>query len=207
VRPLAGQRQGERGQNVVELALILPALMMFLLAATEFGFVFSHNLNLEYATREGARMGAALANGVKTATGTTLYACADVDPLIISSVERVLEAPGHQVNISQITQIRIYKSTATGTEAGPVNVWLPGAYTYSSATAGTLTLSFKPPATPGWDACTRSNLTPNPDELGVSLSYQYRMVTPLGAIAGMGPVGSNAFLMQDYTVMALNPTQ
>ena len=37
--------------------------MLILFGMLEFGFVFSHNLTLQYATREGARTGALLANG------------------------------------------------------------------------------------------------------------------------------------------------
>ena len=48
---------------MVEIAYVVPLFMFILLGILEFGFVFNHHLTLEYATREGARAGAALADG------------------------------------------------------------------------------------------------------------------------------------------------
>lgn len=42
-----------RGQGVVEFALVLPFLMLLVLGAIEFGFMFNSNISLEYASREG----------------------------------------------------------------------------------------------------------------------------------------------------------
>jgi len=57
----AGER--EDGQSLVEFSMIITVVMLLLLGMLEFGFLFDHHLTLEYATREGARVGAALANG------------------------------------------------------------------------------------------------------------------------------------------------
>ena len=56
-------RTDARGQSMVEFAISVPVFVMLLFGMLEFGFAFNHNLTLEYATREGARTGAALANG------------------------------------------------------------------------------------------------------------------------------------------------
>ena len=56
-------RRRERGQSVIELAISVPVVMLLLLGMLEFGFIFTHHLGLEYASREGARMGAALGSG------------------------------------------------------------------------------------------------------------------------------------------------
>ena len=45
------------------MAVIVPFLMLLVLGAIEFGFIFTHSLSMEYATREGARVGSSLANG------------------------------------------------------------------------------------------------------------------------------------------------
>jgi Flp pilus assembly protein TadG len=65
--------EGERGQGLVEFSLLVPVFTLLLLAMLEFGFVFDHLLTIQYSTREGARVGAALASG-----GTSLD-CNDVD--------------------------------------------------------------------------------------------------------------------------------
>ena len=41
--------------------MIVPLFLLFLLGLLEFGMVFDHVLTISYATREGARTGAALA--------------------------------------------------------------------------------------------------------------------------------------------------
>ena len=57
------RRDRSRGQSLVEFAISVPVFVLLLFGMLEFGFAFSHNLTLEYATREGARTGAALGPG------------------------------------------------------------------------------------------------------------------------------------------------
>ncbi len=200
-------RDGQRGQGVVEFALLVPVFMLLLLAMLEFGFVFDHTLTIEYATREGARVGSALVNG-----GGTLGCGSgqspnkdDVDPLIVAAVTRVLTSPGSRVRVAGIPTIRIYKANASGSEAGPVNVWryTPGA----GPTVDGRQLDYSMLST-GWTACSRTNLPPvGPDSIGVSLTYTYRMQTGLGSILGFfGGTGWSTIAVSDRTVMAMNPT-
>ena len=46
-----------KGQNLVEFALVLPVLIVLLLGIMEFGMIFNAQLTLENAAREGARFG------------------------------------------------------------------------------------------------------------------------------------------------------
>jgi hypothetical protein len=160
----------------------------------EFGFAFSHNLTLEYATREGARVGAALG------PGTTNVPCAQVDDQIIAAVQRVLTSPGSPVDISRISSIRIYKAAASGAPLGSstMNTWVLG----TGPTVDGVPLKFKS-STVNWNACTRDN-GGSPDSLGVSLVYSYKLISPLGIFLGM--TGTPTFSMADRTVMALNPS-
>ena len=50
--------RNQRGQSVVEFALVLPALMLILLAIVQFGLVFKQYITLTDAVREGARKAA-----------------------------------------------------------------------------------------------------------------------------------------------------
>jgi len=198
-----GARRGERGQSLVEFSMIVPLFLLFLLGLLEFGMVFDHVLTISYASREGARTGAALANGSKMAD-ESLGTCSDVDSYVVAAVERVLDSPGSPVHgdLADVNQIRIYKATATGTEVGPVNVWAPGA----GPTVDGKGLSFKRTSY-GWDSCTRNNNTSNPDSLGVSISYTYHAVTPLASLMRFfGGPGWTQLPVTDRSVMALNPT-
>ncbi len=81
-----------RGQSLVEFSLIVPVFLLILFGMMEYGFIFTHDLTLEYATREGARAGSALANGGGTlgcGTGQSPN-WTQVDPQVIAAVERVL---------------------------------------------------------------------------------------------------------------------
>lgn len=195
---IAPRRARERGQSLVEFSLMLPILLLILFGMMEFGFVFSHHLTLEYATREGARLGAALGSGTDSApcSGTSPE---PVDWQIIAAVQRVLTSPGSQVPPANIAQVRIYKSTATGAETpGVVNVWVPG----NGPTVDGERLVFTPSGPVGWNACSR-NSGGNPDSIGISLVYRYDYVTPLGTFMGM--VGPANLTINDRTIMALNP--
>ena len=182
-----------RGQALVEFALVIPVFLLILLGIAEFGFAFAHHITMEYATREGARMGAGLANGSAT------FDCKDVDDQVVAAVQRVLTASGSQLDISQVGEIRIYKADANGQEAGLANVWKPG----NGPKVDGAHLLFKY-SSGNWDPCTRSNaglgLT---DSIGVSLVYDYRYLTPLGSLTGL--IGTPVLSMADRTVMALNP--
>jgi len=183
-----------RGQAMVEFAIIIPVLLLVLMTVLEFGFVFSHHITMEYATREGARMGAALANGSVT------FDCDDVDDQIVAAVQRVLTASGSQIDIDRIDEIRIYKADASGDEQGLVNVWNLG----NGPKVDGAHLLFKPD-TENWDACARNNAGFGAtDSIGISLGYRYRYVTPLGNLLGLA--GDPVLLMNDRTVMALNPS-
>ena len=196
-RPAAGGRAGEQGQSLVEFSMVVPVFMLFLLGLLEFGFVFDHVLTISYATREGARTGAALANGSK------LSDCNDVDSYVVAAVERVLDSPGSPIQggLTQVSSIHIYKATSTGAESGFVNVWEPGA----GPTVDGKQLSFRQTSF-GWSECTRNNGS-NPDSIGVSLTYTYQAVTPLASLLRFfGGPGWATLTVGDHTVMSLNPT-
>ena len=187
-----GRASGARGQSLVEFAVAVPVFIMLLFGMLEFGFAFSHNLTLEYATREGARTGAALGKGTATVP------CAQVDQEIIAGVQRVLTSPGSPVDINRISQLTIYQSNASGGPAGPINIWVPGA----GPTVDGVPLLFKSSSV-GWNACGRDNGS-TPDSVGIGLIYSYRLISPLGIFLGM--TGTPAFSMSDHTIMALNPS-
>jgi Flp pilus assembly protein TadG len=192
--------------------LVVPVFMLLLLGMLEFGFLLNHNMTLSYASREGARAGAAMADGsVKDSQcgGTTLTA-ANVDPLIIAAVERVVASPGSMVKLARITEVRIFKPTATGADPGTAdNIWRYRAAGPSNpavpCVSPTQYLSFYQ-VSASWDASSRVVGT-NPDSVGVRISYTYDFTTPLGGILQFFTGQGIADLpMTDTTIMALEPT-
>jgi Flp pilus assembly protein TadG len=191
-------REATRGQSLVEFSMVITVMMLLLLGMLEFGFIFDQHLTLEYSSREGARVGAAMANG------STAYPCAQVDNHVIAAVQRVLTSPGSRVTPNRVSEIRIYKSTSTGAQSGTLaNTWV-----YQAAGGPTIdgkALDFKN-VTTNWSACGRSNTTSNPDSIGVRVTYSYLPVTPLSAVMNFfGGTGPTAIPITDKTVMALNP--
>lgn len=51
------RRQGERGQSLVEFAVLLVPFMLIFLGIVQFGFIFNAYVTVANATREGAREG------------------------------------------------------------------------------------------------------------------------------------------------------
>jgi len=208
VNRLRGRRRRERGQALVEYAVLVPMFLLILFGMLEFGLIFQHNLTLEYSTREGARTGAALANGGSSNCPSGTF---DPDPNIIAAVERVLTSPGSPIagNIASVSQIQIYSATASG---APVSAATTNTWTYTGPGTGPVVdgqaLVFSQSGAQNWTACARNNSTPPVDSIGVSIKYTYTLVTPMSAIFGFfgGGGGPATLPMSDLTVMALNPT-
>lgn len=212
--PRRAQHRRERGQSLVEFSLIVPLFLMIMFGMIEFGFIFTHDLTVEYATREGARAGAALDNG-----GGTLGCGSgqspnwtNVDPLVIAAVERVLQSPGSQVVISNVSQIVIYKADpSNGTnDQGLQDVWTysPGAGPIPQGATNHLNfVDSSYPNSDAWKACSRSNASSSIDSIGVSLTYTYAFQTPLASVwRFFGGSGSTTLTLTDKTVMQLNPS-
>lgn len=205
-RPAVHGRDPQGGQSFVEFVLVLPVAMLLLMIMLEFGFAFNHQLTVGYATREGARTGAALASG--SATSCAVADPAKVDEQIIAAAQRILKSPGSNVVMSDVQSIRIYKATSTGAQNGSlVNVWTytPGAGPDLDPGAGVDRLDFSE-STVGWPACGRLNGV-NPDSVGVRIVYTYRLNTPLRSVVTLvGGSQAATIGMVDQTIMALNPT-
>ena len=203
------RRDRQRGQGLVEFALVLPIFLMLMLIALEFGLAFNHKLTVGLASREGARVGSALAAGGVTSCGGGNDP-AGVDEQVIAAAQRILKSPGSDVVMSDISQIGIYKATSTGAQSGgSVNVWTytPGTGPDIDPSAVVDRLDFTE-STVGWAACSRNNGT-SPDSIGVQVVYTYRLQTALGGIVNFLKPGTQSATigMTDQTIMALNPTK
>jgi len=217
----AGRRaRAEHGQSLVEFAVLVPVFMLILIGMLEFGLMFNHDLTLQYASREGARVGSALGCGANSNSPTcdsALPSPQDVDTYIVAAVQRVLEASGSPINMAQIGSITIFRATSTGGVVGSnTDTW-----TYSKGNGPSVSgqaLDFVRQGSNGWVDSSRvtsatettncgSGLSTCPDSIGIKITYQYLYVTPLAAVMRFfgGPAASTQSL-NDQTVMALNPT-
>ena len=197
---LLGRRR-ERGQSLVEFTLVvLPIMMTLTLMIAEMGVALGTNMTLIEATREGARVGAVLADG--DGYGCAGYTDAgSVDPQIIAAVQRAIKSPGSGITLANIDFVEIYKSDANGNPiAGTTNKWTPTTPGSGTKACG-VNLDFLQGAV-NWSAAVRGTTLPV-NSIGVLIQYRYQLFTPLAALTGL--FGASQITMVNSTVMALEP--
>ncbi len=202
-RPTLRRRARQRGQAVVEFAVILPLFLTMVLSIAEFGVAFGTNMTLIEATREGARVGAVLGNGSGQNGCVGYSGPTNVDLQIVAAVQRVIQSPGSGVEIQKVDWIRIFNDTGSNLTSTNYDEWvaLPtGGIPYNVCGVD---LKFKAnPAAQFWPATGRTGALPA-NSLGVAIQYKYRLFTPLGAL--VGAFGSGQITMIDSTVMDVEP--
>lgn len=172
------RRRASRGQAIIELMLFFSLLVFMVLGATDISTLLDDHLNVIYAARTGARVGAVM--------GRNTFA----DCAIIGAVQSAI-ASNHNVTLNTIT---IYEANNSGGKVGPEEVY-PGDTMCTSAdpNSGTLT---KSATTDTWQAGTRVVTPFTEQSIGVQLDYTYTFAfEPLG--------GKGAFNATDYAVMPL----
>jgi Flp pilus assembly protein TadG len=207
-----GER-GQRGQGLVEFALVLPIVAVLVVSVVEIGLIYGAIQSIGYASRDAARVGAALALGDQAlcpGDGDPT----NVDATAVGAAQRILKSPDSGIQLPRITEIRIFKATSTGAEtSGRVNVW-----TYAGPGAGpdvdpgvgggnVERIDFTGPSDPApWSACSRVNGGVTPDSIGVTVRYRYDFVTPMASVLRALAGGDLSLTLSETTVMALNPT-
>ena len=206
-RRMAKSRRRQRGQSLVEFALVLPVLLFMTLGVVEMGFAIAHNSTMVTATRQAARVGSQQVNGSPTRkqpdnTPAGIAAAANVDPLIIGAIEGVLLSPGSPTTLSEVVEIDIFQATDSGgVSGGNLNKWIPGAGPVLPGSSPATNLHFTPASSP-WDPKTRTGAA-TAQNIGVRIIYKYNMITPLGNL--LSAFGSGTITMTDQTIMAMEP--
>lgn len=201
-------QEGQRGQGLVELALIVPIIIALFVSTAELGLIYGKVNSIGYASREGARTGSALAHGGATDCDGG-FDPAEVDAAVVSAVQRILKSPDSGIDLSRIEEIRVFKASPEGAEISSayVNTWTyaPGAGPMVDEVDDMeVRLDFRP-LTTNWPACLRENGA-SPDSIGVTVKYRYDYVTPLPVLVNALTNGSLQMTLSETTVMALNPT-
>jgi hypothetical protein len=206
----------ERGQGLVEFALVLPILVVLIVSVGELGLIFGKMHSLGYASREGARAGAALAQGEGCSVSNPDLDPSKVDATLIGAVQRILASPDSGINPSKIQQIRIFKATDTGSEtSGTVSTWIhvgPNGGPEIDPGPGVVRIDFDRTGAAAWPACSRHNgekvggVQLATDSIGVTVKYTYDFVTPLPALLNAISGGALSLTLSETTIMALNPT-
>jgi Flp pilus assembly protein TadG len=182
----------ERGQALVEFALVLPVLLLLLFGIVEFGLAFNAAVSVNFVSRNAALLAA---EGGRT-EGT--------DCMVLRAIEQDMTAPASPTRISQV---EIYWSDANGDQlASNVNVYTRTGSLTCNYASGSITVPYvlgteRYPETERCDVlagCGGSHTTV--DDIGVRITYTHQWVTYVGkTIAG-------SITFQRSTAVRMEPT-
>lgn len=189
------RRTAERGQSLVEFAVVFPLFWTLLIALIEFAFGFQSVLAVSFASRNAA------------VTASEAGRAAMADCAILHSIEGDLTAPS---STSQIQKVDIYWTDANGVVRSGATT------TYTRSTSSTIACSvngtsFTVPYSltadgyPMASRCsTRSGCAGHVgvDTIGVKLTYRYPFHTPYGAV-----LGGTGWTLERSSEMRLEPYQ
>ena len=133
------RRRDERGAAVVEFALILPVLVLFVFGIIQFGQAYSARIELTSAVREGARL-AALGNTTEAAVAQATKAAAK--GLNANDIQVTYTAsPGSSCAGASSTTTVLVTTTSTTMPTGTVVATYDFRYDIPLFGTGTWTLS------------------------------------------------------------------
>jgi Flp pilus assembly protein TadG len=112
----------KRGQSVVELALVLPFLLLVLFGITEFGRAWATQNVLTSAAREGARLAVVTEPnvGLVTSRVRTVCAAAGITPTGVTVVAPAPFDPERRVTVTVTCNFQILTGTLLGGFSGTV---------------------------------------------------------------------------------------
>lgn len=154
------RRRTQRGQSLVEFALVAPLLLLVILGTIEFSFLYQSTNTVNFAAREGARVGAVL--------GPTDAAA---DSKILQAIFAATSG-GSALLFSQIQMIEIFKSNKNG--AVPAGLTSCAQQSNEDVYDGQGNAC---PGTPGWPPGARNATFHAADYLGVRITFAYSWVT------------------------------
>jgi len=163
----------ERGQALVEFAIVLPVFLLLIFGLVEFAFVLNATSTVNYASRVAALLAAE--------GGTTV----GTDCMVLRAVERALTAP---TTPTRISRVEIYWSDANGDQiANNVNAYdRAGALTCTYGDGSTITVPYARTTDnyPESDRCDVlagcGGLHTTVDGIGVRITYAHQWVTSFG---------------------------
>jgi hypothetical protein len=203
---LTAQMRGgpERGQSLVEFALILPVLMALVMGIIEFSLAFNATLGVNAASQKGAHMAAMLG------------ASAGADCLVLQEVDQALGAPNDD---RRILVVEVQRTALAGNVVHAKNTWVRSGSTSCRLDAGdSITVPYTQieSAYPPNQRCTvvsgcpaYSPPRPTVDNVGVMVRYRYSWATPLGAVLrllGGTEADSAGWTFQKRNIFRLEPT-
>jgi Flp pilus assembly protein TadG len=182
----------ERGQALVEFALVLPAFLLLVFGVVEFGLAFNAAVSVNFVSRAAALLAA---EGGRS-EGT--------DCMVLRAIEQDMTSPASPTRISRV---EIYWSDSNGDQiSSNVNVYTRSGSLTCTYASGSITVPYtlateRYPETERCDVLAGcGGLHTTVDDVGVRITYTHQWVTYVGkTIAG-------SITFQRSTAARMEPT-
>ena len=206
MRRRASQRRpsGERGQGLVEFALLMPILMILFMGIIEVALMFNAFVGVNRASQDGAHVAATLGN--QTGADCLVLSGIESDVMVPNDPARInwvdIELTSMAGNVVYLKQRWVRDSAIT-----PTTCTLPDGT--STSVPYTLTVNAYPEALRcsalgGYEGMTPARSTV--DNIGVSINYRHRWATPLNAVYDFFGGGDNGWTFTQRNIFRMEPT-
>ncbi len=202
-RLLLGDRgRQEGGAAIVEMAIVLPLLVLLVFGIIEFGLAFNKRLTIGNATQSAARVGTAIANNE--------YA----DIALLEALEQgLISLPSQGQDI--VKSVQIYKADAVGNPANGCPSSTCNVYTYSYDPSGCNWIPCPDPAPPinfdvgglNWNPEDRNATVGTLDVLGVRVYFSHDWITGAVPMVDVSCATPPTGCWVDTAIMRLEPQQ
>lgn len=196
-----GRRGDERGNALVEAAIIIPVLMIITFGGIEFGIGFSQQGGLQSVARAGARL-AATETDADCIPGAPLCAATVPHTEIGVLTANAVNAALAQTSIPKLTDLYVYQVDSAGNAVGYSGAFGPSSCSGSDCihfSANAAHNSYDLSSIGGsWPKTDRDACSLNADRVGVTVQGQFQFLT--------GLVGSGNISLRETAVLQLEPT-
>jgi Flp pilus assembly protein TadG len=171
------RHSGESGQAIIEVAMVLPLILLLVVGLIEFAFILNSRNTVGFASRDASML--ASEGGSKAGT----------DCIVLDAIERDIVSPSRAV---RITSIKIFWADRNGDQIGTnANVYArTGSTTCAYGDGTSVTVPFTL-TTPGYIEDVRCDVLlgcggahSGLDTIGVQIGYQHRWLTSFASIMG-----------------------
>lgn len=171
--------RSEKGQAIIEFAMLMPVLLLLVVGLVEFSFVWNSRNSVLFASRDGSMLAAEGGN----LDGT--------DCVVLARVESDIVSPASSIRVQQVA---IYWSDRNGDQIGSnQNVYTrSGSTTCTYADGSTITVPYTL-TTAGYLETDRCNVLAGcggshttVDTIGVRVTYQHFWLTSFARMTGTG---------------------
>jgi len=178
------RRREDRGQALIEFALVIPLLLLLILGIVEFSFVWNSRNTVLFASRDASML---------AAEGGTIQG---TDCLVLDRIERDVVSPSRAIRIQEVA---IYWADRNGGQIGPsANVYDRTGSMTCAGGGSTLTVPYSL-ASSGYPETSRCDVLAgcggshtSVDTVGVRITYQHYWITSFLRLGGTSVTFSEA---------------